>query len=158
MPQPKRKPCQVKVSAYTPLATDNTLKCALLDWRDKTARARWSSNDFGPDVLMHINIVSRIVDLAHARKLANVDKLKEQVPWSFAHEYGADIMAIISLHTPAPESSPFISTPLQSRACTTVPLASTPTPHARKPRPSSSWTCGTCKELGHRSMYHVHYV
>ncbi|KAI0257816.1 hypothetical protein BC834DRAFT_806420, partial [Gloeopeniophorella convolvens] len=82
MPPEKPKPRQIKVPSYEPSPADVALKKALLDWRASTVKQRWPNLDFfTPDILMHYEVLQRIVDLAHARRLDSLEVFKSQVPW-----------------------------------------------------------------------------
>ena len=159
-PKTTRAPAQTKITPYIAGQPELALRQDLHQWRETVAPSLYGDYDlYGPDLLLHFKIIQRIVDLAHAHKLDNIQDLEIQTRWCFAHKYGEDIMCIVRRHFPKQiPPSPFVSTPLISRSREnqfppTVSLPHPPSPTTvlapRKPRAPP--TCSVCRVMGHLS-------
>ncbi|KII91007.1 hypothetical protein PLICRDRAFT_553037 [Plicaturopsis crispa FD-325 SS-3] len=168
--QSKRGKRKAKVGDYTMTPTDFKLRDALDEWRKKQMEEEGLGRDdfFGPQLLLSDGILDRIVDLAHASKVTNIQELNEQTDWCYASTYGPKILSIIESHAPAPApptAPPPVSTPLQRHSNTTQGASSSGTPSASgssssarrqnlQPGPTGEkpkrvYRCGACGMTGH---------
>jgi hypothetical protein len=147
------------VAPYTSDMMEQSFQHDLFAWRESKARELFGDiNFFTPNVFLHMDILLRIVDLAHAHRLCSVDDLKNQTSWCFADEYGGDIISFVSkyfpatAHHPRADATPFTSMPLHSRVGatnSTVPYTGSTVPTPAKPRAPPR--CSDCGVVGHRS-------
>ena len=71
--------------------------------------------DLGPSLILSNEILQRIIDAAHAGRIATVGDIKREVKWSRVDEFGEDVVRIVLAHpTPLP-APPRTSTPVRAR-------------------------------------------
>jgi hypothetical protein len=151
-PATKRGKKKIKVTPYMMGPRDFDLRCSLNEWRQQQLLADFGDDDFfGPQQILTDQIRDRIVDLAHDKKIVNVETLQQQTDWVYTETYGAQILKIIERHAPPPPPLPFVSTPLQPRTLDkslAIQPSSRPTAKARAPS-----KCGSCHQTGHTGRY-----
>lgn len=165
------------VRSYMPNDDEVKLLAALFEWRDKRAQECVASAiliDFGEDFFIPSTTIQRIVDCAHGNKVRTLDDLRREVktPDVITDEDGREILDIIHSFLPPPAASPFVSTPLVTRALTQAsPSISTPsrppllaragmntnlqnaTPSPAIGKVSRTLKCSRCGQTGHNSEY-----
>ncbi|KAF8971523.1 P-loop containing nucleoside triphosphate hydrolase protein, partial [Flammula alnicola] len=88
-PTHPRAPTKIKDCEFTLSTKEEHLKDQLLKWREETAVKLWGSTEFFPaDMLLHVTVVDRIVQLAHAHAITTVTDLSNQTHWAFCDRYG----------------------------------------------------------------------
>lgn len=167
-PATKKRMKKSHIKPYMRSTADHGLRVALRDWRDTVAVEQFGRavvKDFGADIFMPTDTISRIVNCAHAGKLHCLADLKKEISWSnsWLDEHGETIIDKIHAWFPPPMSNKGISVPLGSRGnlantissvsnplANTTPSASTPGAPGQRPRKLPR--CGSCKAVGHTSM------
>jgi hypothetical protein len=108
----KRGKRKIKVTPYMMGPRDFELRCSLNKWRQQQLLADFGDNNFfQPQQTLTDQIRDRIVDLAHDKKIVNVETLQQQTNWVYTKTYGTQILKIIEWHAPPPPPLPFVSTP-----------------------------------------------
>ncbi|KAF4569523.1 hypothetical protein EYR36_009316 [Pleurotus pulmonarius] len=82
--QPARAPGQSSIKAYTPSQVDHDLKNALIAWRKDKAPlilGNLAFRRFGVQPFLSNEIIQRIVDCAHMRKIQTVKDLAKETRW-----------------------------------------------------------------------------
>ena len=105
---------QIKIKEYTMGSRDTDLRQALHKWRlDELKKNGWGGDHFfGPNRILPMSILNRVVDLAHECKLTSVQSLVDHTSWREANKYGEEILALVRTHAPPP--NPIIHPPTPS--------------------------------------------
>ncbi|EPQ53957.1 hypothetical protein GLOTRDRAFT_121895 [Gloeophyllum trabeum ATCC 11539] len=98
------------IKPYVRSTADHGLRAALRDWRDTVAVEQFGRavvKDFGADIFMPTDTISRIVNCAHAGKLHCLADLKKEISWSnsWLDEHGETIIDKIHAWFPPPMSN-----------------------------------------------------
>ncbi|KAH9942663.1 P-loop containing nucleoside triphosphate hydrolase protein [Amylocystis lapponica] len=162
-----RQPGKSHLKAYDTTPSDVKLTDALLKWRLEQAPLKFntpSRRDFGPDLLLPNEILTRIVDCAHYKKIINVESLKRETQWrlDWADEFGSSIMSLIASVLPPPppatldsqarlpnNDSRHASVPISGKRSTAADgssAASASTGDIKRCKPP---TCTACGQVGH---------
>lgn len=136
--------------------SSKALEQALFQWREQTADERFGENykEFGGGILMHDEVIKRVVELAQADKLKTTKHLQEQTNWAWTPEYGECVLKLVHEHfqpisrTSASIPSPSATRSAEARGNTMNPQA---VPGPALPRSRAAPTCSLCGETGHKS-------
>lgn len=154
---PKPAPRKSHIKPFETTSGDRDLRTALREWRDAQALIKYGSSTcrtYGSKLLMSDEIVSRIVECAHAHKLGTLANLRKETHWrnDFVDEYGPSILALVQAHHPisAPSVPSEPSTSLPGEAAPTSGVVPSAPAANRKRRPP---TCSRCRQVGHNSTW-----
>ena len=150
LPQRSRKPRQIKVSPFRMSTPEERLRHALYEWRNSMAMTKYvASERYGGDILLHHEVIDKIVGLAHEKKISTVHDLQTHTSWCFTPKYGLDIVDIIRQHCPPTTMlpSPFTNMPREEVSTST----SNSGPNIATKHSRASPTCSVCGDTGHRS-------
>lgn len=150
---------------YEMEAKDRTFQRALLDWREEKALEKLGDNDYeeyGVVLFMSDEILQRIIDCFHYRKISTLDGIKKETHWrsDLIETYGPSILTIVQkVDPPATTStsdisisntSPSLNTPVSGPSA--QPSSSTAqVPTNFGPKPTKVRVCSACKQPGHNS-------
>ncbi|KAH7919783.1 P-loop containing nucleoside triphosphate hydrolase protein, partial [Leucogyrophana mollusca] len=100
----KRAKRRYKVPEYQMRDAEKGLRQKLQEWRElqMVEEDLVDGDFFGSQIIMSNDILDRIVDLAHAEKIADVVSLSEQTRWIYAEKYGPTIVKIVLTSIPSP--------------------------------------------------------
>ncbi|KAF8240353.1 hypothetical protein L208DRAFT_1233455, partial [Tricholoma matsutake] len=113
-------------------------------------------HDLGPTLIMLNEVLNRIIDCAHYRKINSTSELKNETRWDEIEQCGDEVLEIIQHLCPqVSAASPLTTTPL--RTLPTPMHLSTPALNLASPSlPTSTTTanhsksrCSTCGLVGH---------
>lgn len=126
------------IKPYDPGENDLALKKELQEWRRHTALKKFRAatvQTLGVRILMSDEILQRLVDGAHVRKITTVEQLSKETGWTKERvdEFGEDILAII-------------------QKCSPLMTTEEPTPRKR-----NASRCSGCGEVGHISTTFFFY-
>ncbi|KAJ7589755.1 hypothetical protein C8J56DRAFT_1163596, partial [Mycena floridula] len=116
---------------------DKALRAALITFRASLVDEILGVGSFlPPQTLMPTELLERIVDLAHYKKITTVTELQNQTDWGFSISHGSQVVALIHQFHSLPSESPTTALPLQQVLVTPG--------NGTEPR------CHGCGKLGHK--------
>jgi hypothetical protein len=136
------KPARSRLPKKSALMShDHDLRKALHEFRKRRTISKFGTPcliNTGPGIIMPNDILQRIVDCAHHHKIKTTGDLAKETRWSRVEEFGAEVLEIITSHSPTPPSSVLwpIHTPNQ------LPSSSNTTKLAKR-------TCSRCNSSDH---------
>lgn len=141
-PQPTKPRAAAKsnIKPFEMSAVDCNLQTALLDWREEKALVKFPKaavRDLGASILLSDEILNRIVECAHAKKLSSPADLYKETKWrkDWVEEFGESLLALVCHYYPPPPTTSNTSTDTRPSAVS-----------RRAPA-----KCGACGATGHIS-------
>ncbi|KAF7966472.1 hypothetical protein HWV62_38172 [Athelia sp. TMB] len=144
-----RAPNRSCIKAYEATNMEKDLKSELRVWREEQAvvvLGRMTVRKWGAILFMSDEIIQRIVDCAHDKKITTADHIAKETRWrrDYVDKCADSILALINKHVPPSPVPP----PPASRVLAALDAdeSNTSAPAKRVRQPNR---CGLCKALGH---------
>ncbi|KAK7692968.1 hypothetical protein QCA50_004609 [Cerrena zonata] len=153
-----RAPNKSHCPPYEMRPVDQSFQLALFEWREEKALEKlgvFDYEEYGVVLFMSDEILQRLIDCFHYRKLSTLDSIKKETRWrnDLIDTYGPSILALVHKEeaTLLASSSDQVSGPsVQPSASSSTPQSSLNTPLSGT-KPTKSRVCSACKQPGHNN-------
>ncbi|KAG1785764.1 P-loop containing nucleoside triphosphate hydrolase protein [Suillus plorans] len=149
-PKQTRAPNKLKIPDYQMGPGDFALRIELQEWRRERLIEIGAGGDdfFGVQLIMADEILNRIVDLAHSRKIDGVSSIRDQASWRYCDRWGSQIFNIVQkYYLPSADNAPPSIAENPTTFATNLDINALPS--NKPPRQKKPSTCRACGQAGH---------